>query len=585
MAVSSLPSPYGIGTLGKAAYDFVDFLKAAGQSYWQMLPLNPTSYGDSPYQSFSAYAGNPYFIDPDMLVKDGLLKQSECTKCDWGGDPRHVDYGKIYESRFALLHKAYKRGWERDADKVAAFVEDNSRWLPDYALYMACKRHFGMKAWTEWEDEDIRLRKSEAVLEKYRALLADDVQFFTYLQFLFFSQWELLRDYVHQQGIRIIGDLPIYVSLDSADVWAEPQFFQLDEELVPKSVAGVPPDYFTADGQLWGNPLYDWDAMREDGFGWWIRRIDGAGKLYDVIRIDHFRGFASYWSVPYGETTAKNGHWVTGPGMDLIDRLNGWFPQLEFIAEDLGYPTPEVAQLPGIRYVITCNGAAVWDLGADPVGAVYSRYSNAKEHRTSTPVCLLHSLMPVETAREAFAVCESFHADLRIFSDGYACTDARSIALAAARAAKKDGTEACQPNDGRFTILRDAAEWMSRNAFAIEKLCVFFENPQQAAAALPRFYAVPGVEIVQGSPKNVEVTAAGVDKGEALRALADRLGVPHESTLAVGDSENDRAMLQKAGVAAVMANGMPKIQALARLVSKADCDHDGVAEILETLGI
>lgn len=246
---------------------------------------------------------------------------------------------------------------------------------------------------------------------------------------------------------------------------------------------------------------------------------------------------------------------------------------------------PEVAQLPGIRYVITCNGAAVWDLGADPVGAVYSRYSNAKEHRTSTPVCLLHSLMPVETAREAFAVCESFHADLRIFSDGYACTDARSIALAAARAAKKDGTEACQPNDGRFTILRDAAEWMSRNAFAIEKLCVFFETPQQAAAALPRFRAVPGVEIVQGSPKNVEVTAAGVDKGEALRALADRLGVPHESTLAVGDSENDRAMLQKAGVAAVMANGMPEIRALAHLVSKADCDHDGVAEILETLGI
>ena len=235
---------------------------------------------------------------------------------------------------------------------------------------------------------------------------------------------------------------------------------------------------------------------------------------------------------------------------------------------------PEVAQLPGIRYVITCNGAAVWDLGSDPVGAVYSRYSNAKEHRTSTPVCLLHSLMPVETAREAFAVCESCHADLRIFSDGYACTDAHSIALAAARAAKKDGTEARQPNDGRFTILRDAAEWMSRNAFAIEKLCVFFETPQQAAAALPRFRAVPGVEIVQGSPKNVEVTAAGVDKGEALRALADRLGVPHECTLAVGDSENDRAMLQKAGVAAVMANGIPEIRALAHLVSKADCDHD-----------
>jgi len=345
MAVSSLPSPYGIGTLGKAAYDFADFLKDAGQSYWQMLPLGPTSYGDSPYQSFSAYAGNPYYIDPDMLAADGLLTTAECAAPDWGSDPRHVDYGKIYESRFTLLHKAYKRGWERDAEAVAAFAQDNARWLPDYALYMACKRHFGMKSWTEWPDDDLRLRKNEAVLDKYRTLLREDMQFFTYLQFLFFRQWTALRDYVHQQGIRIIGDLPIYVAMDSADVWAEPQFFQLDDDLVPKAVAGVPPDYFTADGQLWGNPLYDWDAMRDDGFGWWIRRIDGAGKLYDVIRIDHFRGFANYWAVPYGQPTAKNGRWIAGPGMDLIERLNGWFPQLEFIAEDLGYPTPEVAQL------------------------------------------------------------------------------------------------------------------------------------------------------------------------------------------------------------------------------------------------
>ena len=211
MAVSSLPSPYGIGTLGKAAYDFADFLKDAGQSYWQMLPLGPTSYGDSPYQSFSAYAGNPYFIDPDMLAADGLLTAAECAAPDWGSDPRHVDYGKIYESRFTLLHKAYKRGWERDAEAVAAFAQDNARWLPDYALYMACKRHFGMKAWTEWPDDDLRLRKNEAVLDKYRTLLREDVQFFTYLQFLFFRQWTALRDYVHQQGIRIIGDLPIYV--------------------------------------------------------------------------------------------------------------------------------------------------------------------------------------------------------------------------------------------------------------------------------------------------------------------------------------------------------------------------------------
>ena len=213
MAVSSLPSPYGIGTLGKAAYDFADFLKDAGQSYWQMLPLGPTSYGDSPYQSFSAYAGNPYYIDPDMLAADGLLTAAECAAPDWGSDPRHVDYGKIYESRFTLLHKAYKRGWERDAEAVAAFAQDNARWLPDYALYMACKRHFGMKAWTEWPDDDLRLRKNEAVLDKYRTLLREDVQFFTYLQFLFFRQWTALRDYVHQQGIRIIGDLPIYVAL------------------------------------------------------------------------------------------------------------------------------------------------------------------------------------------------------------------------------------------------------------------------------------------------------------------------------------------------------------------------------------
>ena len=242
---------------------------------------------------------------------------------------------------------------------------------------------------------------------------------------------------------------------------------------------------------------------------------------------------------------------------------------------------PEVAQLPGIRYVITCNGAAVWDLGSDPVGAVYSRYSNAKEHRTSTPVCLLHSLMPVETAREAFAVCESYHADLRIFSDGYACTDAHSIALAAARAAKKDGTEACQPNDGRFTILRDQSEWMSRHAHEVEKFCMFFHSVKEAQQYLPRFTAIEGVEVVQGAPDNIEVTAAGVNKGESLLALADHLGIPREATLAVGDSENDRAMLEKAGVAAVMANGMEHIRKLADIVSENDNDHDGVGLAVE----
>ena len=340
MPIFSLPSPYGIGTLGKAAYDFADFLAEAGQHYWQMLPLGPTSYGDSPYQSFSTFAGNPYFIDPDLLVEDGLLTKQEVKAYRWGSDPRHVDYGAVYNSRLKLLSKAKKRGWERDREEVTAFVAENARWLPDYALFMACKRHFGMRSWTEWEDEDIRLRRSQLVLEQYRTLLREDVELFTYIQYLFFRQWEALRTYLHGKDIHIIGDLPIYVAM-----WAEPENFQLDDRCVPTEVSGVPPDYFSADGQLWGNPLYRWDRMQADGFGWWIRRIDGAGKLYDVIRIDHFRGFESYWAVPYGETTAKNGRWVKGPGMSLVGVLTGWFRDLDFIAEDLGYPSPEVVQL------------------------------------------------------------------------------------------------------------------------------------------------------------------------------------------------------------------------------------------------
>ena len=345
MPIFSLPSPYGIGTLGKAAYDFADFLHEAGQSYWQMLPLGPTSYGDSPYQSFSTYAGNPYFIDLDMLIKDKLLTKQEVNAGYWGTEPRYVDYAAIYESRFKLLALAKARGWKRDEKAIAAFVEANERWLPDYALYMACKRHFGMQAWYDWDDEDIRMRKSPEVLDAYRKMLNEDLELFIYIQFLFYQQWDALREYIHSLGIQIIGDLPIYVAMDSADVWAEPQFFQLDESYKPNAVAGVPPDYFSEDGQLWGNPLYRWDTMEKDGFGWWIRRVDGAGKLFDVIRIDHFRAFESYWAVPCGEKTAKNGKWIKGPGMKLIGTLLNWFPQLEFIAEDLGIITPAVAEL------------------------------------------------------------------------------------------------------------------------------------------------------------------------------------------------------------------------------------------------
>ena len=356
MPISSLPSPYGIGTFGKAAYDFADFLKAAGQKYWQLLPLGPTSYGDSPYQSFSTFAGNPYFIDLDLLVKDKLLTKKEVQAHEWGTNPRYVDYGKIYEGRYPLLAKAKERGWTRDAEAVRKFEQENQGWLPDYALFMALKRHFEMKSWLEWP-EDIRAHKKEAV-EKYRAELKDDVELFTYIQFLFFKQWTELKKYINDLGIRIIGDLPIYVAMDSADIWAEPEMFQLDSRGFPTEVSGVPPDYFTADGQLWGNPLYNYEAMERAGFGWWIRRVGGAERLFDVIRIDHFRGFESYWSVPYGEKTAKNGKWVKGPGMKLVGALTGWFHDLEFIAEDLGYATPEVAQLlkdsklPGMKVLV-----------------------------------------------------------------------------------------------------------------------------------------------------------------------------------------------------------------------------------------
>ena len=343
LPISALPSPYGIGTLGKAAYAFADFLHVAGQKYWQLLPLGPTSYGDSPYQSFSTFAGNPYFIDLDLLAEEGLLDKEDLAAADWGNDPRYVDYGKIYEVRFDVLRRAFLRGRERDREAVERFQAENP-WLKNYALYMAVKAHFGMKSWLEWPDEAIRVRAPEAVA-RYEKELAEDVAFYTYLQYLFFKQWGELREYIHSLGIRIIGDLPIYVAMDSADVWAEPEFFQLGEGNIPTEVSGVPPDYFSADGQLWGNPLYDYDRMRQDGFGWWIRRVEGASRLFDVIRIDHFRGLESYWAVPYGAETAREGRWRKGPGMDLVGVLTKWFHGLDIIAEDLGFLTPEVHQL------------------------------------------------------------------------------------------------------------------------------------------------------------------------------------------------------------------------------------------------
>ena len=344
LPIYALPSPYGIGTMGQAALDFVDFLAEAGQAWWQVLPIGPTSFGDSPYQSPSTFAGNPNFIDLDMLVDDGLLLQDEVDAVTWCDDPARVDYELLFRERPAILRKAYLRGWKRDEKKVAAFAADNAGWLDDYALFMAVKRHFGMGSWIEWPDEDIRLHRPQAIAE-YREKLADEVRFNEYVQYLFYAQWDALHAYARKKGVKLMGDLPIYVALDSADVWANPSDFMLDKRNMPTEVAGVPPDAFTADGQLWGNPLYDYQAMEADGFGWWIRRIAGAEKLYDMIRIDHFRGFESFWAVPVDEKTARNGRWVKGPGMKLVGTLIRWFPQLSFIAEDLGYATPEVAQL------------------------------------------------------------------------------------------------------------------------------------------------------------------------------------------------------------------------------------------------
>lgn len=344
MPLSCLPSPGGIGTMGKSAYEFIDFLAAAGQSWWQFLPLGPTSCGNSPYSSFSTFAGNLYYIDPALLVKDGLLTEEEVSALPEGEYPARADYDLLAESRDDLLRLAYSRRTEKHRAEAEAFLQENRRWLENYALYIALKQYFGQLSWTEWPDEEIRLHREKAV-ENYSALLREEIAYQIFVQYLFFSQWKALRDYAAEKGIRFIGDVPIYVALDSADVWSEPQFFLLDENHRPVEVAGVPPDAFTDEGQLWGNPLYDWDAMRADGYGWWIRRMDGARRLYDAVRIDHFRAFESFWAVPADEKTAINGCWKPGPGLGLVGVLTSWFWDMSFIAEDLGVITEEVRAL------------------------------------------------------------------------------------------------------------------------------------------------------------------------------------------------------------------------------------------------
>lgn len=342
MPVFSLPSPYGIGSFGKAAYDWVDFLVEAGQSYWQVLPLGPTSFGDSPYQSFSAFAGNSYFIDLDLLCEKGLLKKEECAAVNWGGDKSRVDYYTIFKQREPLLRKAFSRFEERTA--LETFRTSRSAWIDDYALYMAIKAEMGLKSWTEWND-DVRLREQGA-LDIWRKKLENDIVYHIFVQYLFSLQWGNLKTYANGKGISIIGDIPIYVAMDSADVWANSGLFLLNEDRMPIEVAGVPPDGFSDTGQLWGNPLYRWDVLERDGYSWWIERLRSCFEMYDVLRIDHFRGFESYFAVPFGSKTAEDGKWRKGPGLDFISEINRRLNcESSIIAEDLGFLTAEVREL------------------------------------------------------------------------------------------------------------------------------------------------------------------------------------------------------------------------------------------------
>ena len=353
MPVSSLPGPYGIGCFGAEALKFVDFLAAAGQHIWQLLPLSPTGYGDSPYQSCSAFAGNPYFIDLDALKADGLLTAAQLKAEPWGTDPLSVDYGTLYTSRYKVLRAAYAAWREKYAgrfgcahyypDDYYAFTLTNESWLNDYAMYMALKTANGMKSWAEWPRE-YRLRDAGALAE-FAAGQEEEIGFWKFLQYEFAVQWKKVKDYANEKGIKILGDIPIYVSADSVDAWVGGELFELDEQGGFARVAGCPPDYFSADGQLWGNPLYNWPYHKQTGYAWWVRRVRHALGIYDLLRIDHFRGFDTYWAIPAGSPTARTGKWENGPGMDLFRALEAALGKLPIIAEDLGDLVPSVRKL------------------------------------------------------------------------------------------------------------------------------------------------------------------------------------------------------------------------------------------------
>ena len=353
---TSLPGNFGIGDLGDEAYRFVDFLADAKQTYWQVLPLGPTGYGDSPYQCFSAFAGNTHLISPQKLVEEGLLTEDEISqKPDFPAE--RIDFGAVYEWKNWILPKAYERfRMTTSVDlrgKFETFSQQNAAWLDDYALYRAAKAAQNQKAWYEWS-EPLRLRHENA-LNQAREVLQAEILAQKFYQFLFSWQWTELKKYANEKNIKIVGDIPIFVALDSADVWCNPREFKLNEDGSPKVIAGVPPDYFSTTGQLWGNPIYNWERMQAEGFRWWIERVRSTLKTVDVVRVDHFRGFAAAWEVPGGDTTAENGRWVNVPGKELFKTLQNALGELPVMAEDLGVITPDVEELrdsfgfPGMR--------------------------------------------------------------------------------------------------------------------------------------------------------------------------------------------------------------------------------------------
>lgn len=343
LPVFSLPSRYGIGCFSKEAYQWIDFLARAGQKFWQILPMGPTSFGDSPYQSFSTHAGNPYFIDLETLVKEKLLSRAQVRQLYQGESEEEIDYGKLFESRLPLLRKAYRKSTEAYDPGFEQFWRENAWWLDDYALFMAVKDVFGGESWDHWA-QDIRFRWENAVWY-YKTNYAEDISFYAWLQYKFAQQWKRLKAYANEKGVQIIGDIPIYVAYDSVDVWAHPELFQLDENRRPAAVAGCPPDGFAAKGQLWGNPLYRWEAHRNTGYDWWTGRIAWCFGQYDVLRIDHFRGFDEYFSIPASDETAVNGHWEKGPGIELFWVIRERLGEKNIIAEDLGYMTDSVRRL------------------------------------------------------------------------------------------------------------------------------------------------------------------------------------------------------------------------------------------------